>query len=205
MAQLMVSGSRFASASKPRLALRRPSRHLAVLGLASLGRALSSSSREYALTPRAAVAVTVRRPTSPPSYCLIQRGKPPGEGRWSIPGGALELGEETLAGARRELAEETGLRDGVSWHGAPFTTSDAIYRDDDGRVRFHYLIAQCFCEAAPTAALAAGDDALDARWFTLDDVANAGGDVAGNCRRILARAEALFAAGLLPGDGEGRP
>ena len=115
MAQLMVSGSRFASASKPRLALRRPSRHLAVLGLASLGRALSSSSREYALTPRAAVAVTVRRPTSPPSYCLIQRGKPPGEGRWSIPGGALELGEETLAGARRELAEETGLRDGVSF------------------------------------------------------------------------------------------
>ena len=74
-----------------------------------------------------------------------------------------------------------------------------------GRVRFHYLIAQCFCEAAPTAALAAGDDALDARWFTLDDVANAGGDVAGNCWRILARAEALFAAGLLPGDGEGRP
>jgi len=40
---------------------------------------------------------------------LVERGQPPGEGRWTVPGGRLEPGETLVAGVARELAEETGL------------------------------------------------------------------------------------------------
>ena len=85
-----------------------------------------------------------------------------------------------------------------AWHAHSYTTSDAIYADDSGQTQFHYLIAQTFCLAG-TDALVAADDALDARWWTIDEVINAppasiGGDVA----RVLERCEALFGAGLLP-------
>ena len=144
--------------------------------------------------------MTVRRPPTTPgapaSYALIQRGKPPGLGKWSLPGGAIDLGEGTTDAARRELVEETGLS-GLPWHPHPFTSSDAIYEDHEGRAQFHYLIAQTFCEAETSTLITAGDDALDARWWTLAEVAESD-EVAGNCERIIARAEALYAAGLLP-------
>ena len=182
-------------------------RRLAASLVVASCRAMTTSSREYGLHARGAVAVTVRRP--PPvaggaaSYALIQRGKPPGQGKWSLPGGAIDVGEGTAEAARRELEEETGLA-GLAWHPHPFTTSDAIYADGDGAIQFHYLIAQTFCEVdASTAEITAGDDALDARFWTLDEVVSGGerGDVAGNCERIIARAEELYAAGLLPTRG----
>src|SRR5262245_60254539 len=40
---------------------------------------------------------------------LVRRGGPPLEGAWSVPGGALELGERLRKGAEREALEETGL------------------------------------------------------------------------------------------------
>src|ERR1700728_4448333 len=41
---------------------------------------------------------------------LVLRADEPGAGRWSLPGGRLQEGESAVAGARRELFEETGLR-----------------------------------------------------------------------------------------------
>ncbi len=40
---------------------------------------------------------------------LARRDRAPGEGKWDLPGGFLEEGEEPVAGLRRELLEETGL------------------------------------------------------------------------------------------------
>jgi len=158
-------------------------------------------SREYGSIPRAAVAVCVRRSaTGLPWYLLIQRGKAPGKGKWSLPGGGIELGEGTAAAARRELQEECALDDSaVRWSDRPFTTTDAIYHDEGGAVQFHYLIAQFYCEAREGASPVAGDDALDAKWWSLDEVARgaADGKVAGNCDVVLGRAEALRQAGLL--------
>ena len=111
--------------------------------------ASSSSSSHY---PRAAVAVTVQ--FIPPSlstmpldsyYLLIQRGNPPNQGMWSLPGGKIQLGETTLAAGRRELVEETSLElqpvpsssssssssshhdSYCRWHDTPFMTTDAIF------------------------------------------------------------------------------
>ena len=154
------------------------------------------STRAYPQAPRAAVAVVARASTTPPKYALVRRSNPPGAGLWSLPGGGIDVGEETLDAAKRELREETGLEDGL-WHPHPFTTADAIYTDEQGRTEFHYLIAETFCALPSAVHLEAGDDASEARWWSLQDVERMD-DVSGDCARVLKRAEALVAAGLLP-------
>ena len=105
--------------------------------------ALSTSSREYPVFPIAAVAVTVVTTGPPHRYLLVQRANEPAKGQWSVPGGIINVGEETMAAAARELFEETALshRD-VSFSPTPFTATDAIYPDTNGATRYHYVIAQ---------------------------------------------------------------
>ncbi|CAH0377540.1 unnamed protein product [Pelagomonas calceolata] len=165
-----------------------------LLMIPPVARALST--RAYPQAPRAAVAVVARAGTTPPKYALVRRSKAPGAGLWSLPGGGIDVGEATMDAARRELREETGLETGA-WHPYPFTTADAIYTDDQGRTEFHYLIAETFCALSNAEPLAAGDDASEARWWSLQDIERMD-DVSGDCARVLKRAEALVAAGLLP-------
>ena len=82
--------------------------------------------------PRAAVSVVVRSPT--PSYILVQRGKEPNMGLWSLPGGKLEAGEPTLEGSKRELWEECQLDpSSLIWYadGAVAVTDSIHYINDD--------------------------------------------------------------------------
>ncbi|NOZ30825.1 MAG: NUDIX domain-containing protein, partial [Crenarchaeota archaeon] len=63
---------------------------------------------------------------------LVKRKYPPGKGRWSIPGGHVEVNESILEAARRELLEETGIE------GDPLgvvNVDDAIIYDDDGKIK----------------------------------------------------------------------
>ena len=73
---------------------------------------------------------------------LIKRRFEPLAGRWSLPGGTLELGESLHEGLVREMREETGL---VVEVGPLVELFDRITRDDDGRVRFHYVLADYLC------------------------------------------------------------
>jgi len=68
---------------------------------------------------------------------IVQRAQQPNAGRWGFPGGVLELGETVAEGAMRELAEETGI---VAKAAGILDVHDAITRDADGRVQFHYLL-----------------------------------------------------------------
>ena len=68
---------------------------------------------------------------------LIRRGKAPSAGEWSIPGGAVELGESVEAALRREVREETGLDIAV---GRFLEVFERVERDDDGAVRFHFVV-----------------------------------------------------------------
>ena len=133
-----------------------------------LRRALHTSSRlPY---PRGAVACILR---SRDRYLLIQRGSPPGVGTWSFAGGKLELGERTLAGAAREVFEETGLpAHALRMHPRPVSVSDAIVYGDDGTLDFHYVIAQTFAWISDewVDCIVPGDDAADARFFTEDEI-----------------------------------
>ncbi|HEX2916882.1 MAG TPA: NUDIX domain-containing protein, partial [Edaphobacter sp.] len=92
------------------------------------------SGREYPLAPIVGVAAVVLHQSH---VLLIRRGREPLLGAWSLPGGALELGETTAEGIVREVFEETGV------HIKPVeivATLDRIVRDEEERVRFHYVL-----------------------------------------------------------------
>jgi 8-oxo-dGTP diphosphatase len=124
-------------------------------------------SREYPSHPVAGVGVVVWWGER---VLLVQRGRPPRLGQWSLPGGGQQLGETVAEAARREVLEEAGIEIEV---GAIVATIDLIERDPQGRVRFHYTLID-FTAEARSEALTAGDDAADARWFDLDEIEELG-------------------------------
>ena len=116
------------------------------------------------------------------------------------------MGEDTASAAKRELAEETGLSaaSGASlrWSAAPFTTTDAIFWDESGTCVYHYLIAQMFAQLGDDSQrLRAGDDADDARWWTLEEIeaASSAEQVSQNVVDVVNRAEELYQAQQLLG------
>ena len=120
-------------------------------------------SREYPERPVVGVGIVVWHGDR---VLLVQRGRPPRQGQWSLPGGGQQLGETVAEAAQRELHEETGLMVEL---GEVVATVDLIDRDDSGRVRYHYTLID-FTAEARDAALRPGDDAADAGWFELEQL-----------------------------------
>lgn len=97
---------------------------------------------------------------------MIQRGKEPGRGRWSIPGGRLRLGERVRDGVEREVFEECGVR---IRPGDLLGVADLIQRDDDGRIRYHYVLIDLTAEYL-SGNPRPSSDALAARWVPFDEL-----------------------------------
>ncbi|MEW6308552.1 MAG: NUDIX hydrolase [Bacillota bacterium] len=96
---------------------------------------------------------------------LVKRGAQPRKGQWSLPGGMVELGEPLAAAVAREVEEECGLR---VEPGAVIGAFDAITEDEDGRVKYHYVLIDFFATVTG-GALRAGSDAEAAAWADLDE------------------------------------
>jgi ADP-ribose pyrophosphatase YjhB (NUDIX family) len=73
---------------------------------------------------------------------LVQRRYEPLAGRWSLPGGGLEVGETLAEGIAREVLEETALVVAV---GPALDVFDRIMRDPDGRVQYHFVLVDYLC------------------------------------------------------------
>lgn len=97
---------------------------------------------------------------------LVQRGHPPAQGQWAIPGGNVQIGETLQQAAEREILEETGV---VIQAKEPCYTFDAIVRDHQGRVQYHYIIVDLFAKYI-SGTPCPGDDAVDARWIAQDEL-----------------------------------
>lgn len=91
---------------------------------------------------------------------LVKRKYEPLAGQWSLPGGAVEIGETLESCLVREMVEETGLEVSV---GPVIEVFDRITRDDEGRVMYHFVLVDYLCW--PIAGeLSAGSDVADARF-----------------------------------------
>ncbi len=112
--------------------------------------------REYPAAPLVGVGAVI---VHEGRVLLVQRGTEPARGRWSIPGGLIEVGEPLSLAVVREVREETGLEvEPVEL----IELLDRIHRDGD-RIRYHYVIADYLCRVVG-GTLHAASDADAVRW-----------------------------------------
>jgi ADP-ribose pyrophosphatase YjhB (NUDIX family) len=117
---------------------------------------------------------------------LVRRGKAEGYGLWSLPGGRVHSGETLIEAAARELAEETGIEaELIGLAGC----RDVIRRDAAGAVVAHQVVAAhagVWLAGEPVAM----DDAAEAGWFGLDDLASLA--LTEGAEDIIRRAKAMI-------------
>jgi ADP-ribose pyrophosphatase YjhB (NUDIX family) len=121
----------------------------------------------------------------------VRRGGQPSSGKWSLPGGGLELGETTVEGIERELAEECGLKVRVAGLAGVL---DRVVKDADGRVRYHWVLVD-YLAYPESEEICAGSDAAEARWVPITEVPTL--DVTDGLLDMIQRAVAL-AGGTRP-------
>jgi ADP-ribose pyrophosphatase YjhB (NUDIX family) len=122
-----------------------------------------STSREYPEAPRIGVGAVI---LNGDRVLLVKRGSAPSQGKWSIPGGLVQLGETTEAAAVREVEEECGLR--VRLKGIAGVV-ERIVPGDGGRIRYHYVLVDYL--ALPEGGEArAGSDAAEVRWVPVGEL-----------------------------------
>ena len=124
---------------------------------------MKSDLRTYLDYPFVGVGVVVWRAGK---FLLIQRGKPPRMGDWSIPGGRQELGETLEETAVREVAEETGVDIRVI---GLIDVVDSIRRDESGDIEFHASLID-YAAIWINGEAAASSDASDVSWYDLADL-----------------------------------
>jgi mutator protein MutT len=99
---------------------------------------------------------------------LVKRANEPLKGEWSLPGGAVEIGEPLEEALAREVREETCLDVSV---GDVVEVLDRIRRDADNRIEYHYVIIDFMCRAIGGKA-SCGSDAAEICWARRSDVSN---------------------------------
>jgi 8-oxo-dGTP diphosphatase len=119
--------------------------------------------REYPETPLVGVGAII---IEEGRVVLVKRGHPPLEGKWSIPGGVLEVGETLRKAVVREALEETGL---AVEPGELLGVFERVLPDEQGRMKYHYVLIDFLCRRV-AGELEAGDDASEVGWFRREEL-----------------------------------
>jgi ADP-ribose pyrophosphatase YjhB (NUDIX family) len=137
-------------------------------------------AREYPAHPVVGVGAVVVRDGR---ALIVRRAHEPRKGEWSLPGGLVDLGESLADAAHREVREETGLDVEI---GPIIETFDRVHRDEEGRIRYHFVIVDFVCWSQ-TGEPFAGSDAEAVAWVTADEIDGYG---------VNAHAKAVILKGL---------
>lgn len=120
-------------------------------------------SREYPTRPIVGVGALILQGGR---LLLVKRGSQPGLGKWSIPGGLVELGENVRDAMVRETREEVGLEvEAVRL----IDVFDSITRDEKGDVQYHFVVVNFFVRVVG-GSLQTASDILEAAWVPIDEV-----------------------------------
>ena len=120
-------------------------------------------SREYPQQPLIGLGAIVWKDGR---VLMVQRGRPPRQGIWSLPGGLQLLGETVADDIRREIREEAGIE--IELLGL-VEVVDSVQRDPADRVLYHFTIIDYAARWLSGEAVA-GDDAAAVAWMDLDDL-----------------------------------
>ena len=96
---------------------------------------------------------------------LVKRAFDPGAGKWSVPGGLVELGEKLSEACAREAEEETGLRVQVL---ELINVFDMIEKEESGKIKYHYVLVE-FLVKPVSGELKPNVEVAELRWFTREE------------------------------------
>lgn len=150
------------------------------------GSSYPSSSAQPVPRP---IAATIAAVFHDEKILLVRRANPPDAGSWGFPGGKIKIGETIKSAAIRELLEETGVR--AEAHRV-FTAVDVFGRDDKGELRQHFVLIAVLCKWQSGAPVG-GDDALEAKWFALEELNECKLAMSLNVAEVAHQAAAVFA------------
>jgi 8-oxo-dGTP diphosphatase len=125
-------------------------------------------AREYPDAPRVGVGAVI---LDRDRVLLVKRGQPPSQGKWSIPGGLVHLGERIEDALRREVQEECGVE--VRLLGLCGVIDRVRHAPPDGaaapRVHYHYVIID-YVATVESGVPRAGSDAAEVRWVPIREL-----------------------------------
>jgi len=110
---------------------------------------------------------------------LVKRAFDPGAGKWSVPGGLVELGEKLSEACIREAEEETGLRVQVL---ELINVFDMVDKEDSGKFKYHYVLVE-FLVKPVSGELKPNAEVKELRWFTREEAKNL--DMTRTARRAI--------------------
>lgn len=122
-----------------------------------------TASREYPRYPIVGVGAVVLKDGQ---LLLIKRLHEPGAGQWTLPGGAVELGEELEEATLREVWEECGIPIAIQKLAG---VVNRVIRDEEGRIQYHYVIVDYLAQPLSDR-LKAGSDVAEAAWVPFNEL-----------------------------------
>lgn len=118
--------------------------------------------REYPDNPLPGVGIIIH---DKGKVLIIKRAYEPSAHRWSIPGGAVELGERVRDAAQREVEEELGLK--VVIKDVVDVMDNIVY--EEGKVKYHFVLIDFWAEIQ-SGNLTLSHECLDAQWVGKDEL-----------------------------------
>jgi ADP-ribose pyrophosphatase YjhB (NUDIX family) len=142
--------------------------------------------REYPPVPLVGVAAAVFNEMG--EVLLVERGRPPSQGMWGLPGGLLDLGESLADGVRREVWEECGVEIEI---GGLADVFEPIQRDAEDRIQYHFVVIDFWARHISGDPIAQ-DDAAAVAWVAVDPMDNL--PMSAETRAVIHKAHDLWLA-----------